>query len=151
MKQDENSEKKDKLWSTNELMEQIKKSPVYFSRKIADGEFLKGISLSDYLWQLMEKRSMTMGEIVLNSLLSKSYVYQVFNGERMPQRDVLLRIGISMSCSVDELQQLLNLAQLGKLYPKVKRDAAICCCVCQEFSLEETNEFLESIGERALL
>ncbi len=144
-------EEKEKFFETNHLMELVKSSPETLGQMILSGEFSENVSLADYLQELMMKHNMTMMEIVRISLLSKSYVYQIFSGERMPSRDVLLRIGLAMSCTIDEIQHLLIHAQIGCLYPKVKRDAAIFCCISQGFSLIETNEFLEYMEERPLL
>ncbi len=140
-----------KFLDTDKLLELVKNSPQKFSNMLMNDDFSDKITLKEYLHNLLSKHNMALAEVVRVSLLSKSYVYQIFNGERMPSRDVLLRIGISMSCDVDEMQHLLILAQTGLLYPKVKRDAAILCCISQKLTLEETNEFLEQIGERLLL
>lgn len=144
-------EREDKFLRTNELLELVKNSPQLFGRMVVGGEIPEAVSLPEYLQELMQKHNMTMTDVIRISLLSKSYVYQIFSGERMPSRDVLLRLGLSMSCSVDEIQQLLIHAQTGSLYPKVRRDAAILCCISQGLSLIETDEFLEYIGEQTLL
>lgn len=144
-------ERTDKFLETNKLLELVETSPKVFGRMIMEGDFFDKVSLTEYLQELLTKHGLTMMEIVRISLLSKSYVYQIFSGERMPGRDVLLRIGLSMSCTVDEIQHLLIFAQTGNLYPKVKRDAAILCCISQGSTLIETNEFLEYIEERPLL
>ncbi|MCM1496735.1 MAG: helix-turn-helix transcriptional regulator [Bacteroides sp.] len=141
----------DKVLETDNLLELVKDSPQIFGKMVAQGDCFDKVSLTEYLQELLNKHELTMMEVVRISLLSKSYVYQIFNGERMPSRDVLLRIGLSMSCTIDEIQHLLILAQTGNLYPKVKRDAAILCCISQKLSLTETNDFLEHIGERTLL
>ena len=39
----------------------------------------------------------------------------------------------------------------GSLYPKVRRDAAIICCILQGFNLRDTDDFLVSVGERSFL
>ncbi len=144
-------ERADKFFKTNNLLEFVNNSPQMFGQMIIEGDFFEKISLTEYLQELLMKHELTMMEVVRVSLLSKSYVYQIFNGERIPSRDVLLRIGLSMSCTIDEIQHLLILAQTGNLYPKVKRDAAILCCISQGFTLTETNDFLEYIEERTLL
>lgn len=145
-------DKKVRYIETNNLLKLVKDSPRYFSELVVDGKsFDGGNPLTEYLRELLVLHDLTMTELVRISLLSKSYVYQIFNGERMPSRDVLLRIALSMSCTIDEIQHLLTFAQIGNLYPKVRRDAAILCCVSQGFTLEETDEFLEYIEERTLL
>lgn len=144
-------ERADKFFKTNNLLELVNNSPQKLGQMIVEVDFFEKISLTEYLQELLMKHELTMMEVVRVSLLSKSYVYQIFNGERIPSRDVLLRIGLSMSCTIDEIQHLLILAQTGNLYPKVKRDAAILCCISQGFTLTETNDFLEYIEERTLL
>lgn len=64
---------------------------------------------------------------------------------------MILRISLAMKATVDETQRLLTLAEKGVLYPKVKRDAAILCCIETKKSLEYTNLFLEEHGEKKLL
>lgn len=144
-------DKKVKYIETNNLLKLVKDSPQYFRELVVDGKSFDKVSLTEYLQELLVIHDLTMTELVRISLLSKSYVYQIFNGERMPSRDVLLRIALSMSCTIDEIQHLLTFAQTGNLYPKVRRDAAILCCVSQGFTLAETDEFLEYIEERTLL
>lgn len=141
----------DKLLDTKNLMELVKNNPQKLEKMVVQGAFSEEVSLTAYLNELLEQKSLTMSDVVHTSLLSKSYVYQVFSGERTPFRDTLLRIGISMSCSVDEIQRLLTLGQMGILYPKVRRDVAILCCISQGLSLMETDEFLTEIDERSLL
>ena len=60
-----------------------------------------------------------------NSLLSKSYTYQVLDGSRQPERNVVLRLAFSLGCSLKEVQHLLALSDNGILYPKIRRDAAM--------------------------
>lgn len=141
----------DKLLDTKNLMELVKNNPQKLEKMVVQGAFPEEVSLTAYLNELLEQKSLTMSDVVHTSLLSKSYVYQVFSGERTPFRDTLLRIGIAMSCTVDEIQRLLTLGQMGILYPKVRRDVAILCCISQGLSLMETDEFLTEIDERSLL
>ncbi|MDD7177558.1 MAG: hypothetical protein SPG09_02815 [Lachnospiraceae bacterium] len=56
-----------------------------------------------------------------------------------------------MNLTLAETQELLMMGQKGALYPKVRRDAAIICCLEQRLSLDETDEFLKSISEKTLV
>lgn len=141
----------DKFLDTKNLMELVNNSPQILGEMVIQGKFPEQTSLTEYLKRLVAEKGITVSDVVRISLLSKSYVYQVFSGERAPLRDTLLRIGISMSCTIDEMQHLLTLGQMGILYPKVRRDVAILCCISQGLSLVETDEFLNEIGERSLL
>lgn len=135
--------------STDEIINQIKEAPIQFSEKRLDA--IPGIHFEDYLNQLMEKYRCTAGQLIIRTCLSKPFIYQVLKGERVPGRDVILRISLAMKATVDETQRMLTLAEKGVLYPKVKRDAAILCCIETKKSLEYTNLFLEEHGEKKLL
>ncbi len=141
----------DKLFETSNLLKMAEESPQILEEMIIEGEFPLKISLTEYLCQLLLQKGLAVMDVVRISLLSKSYVYQVLNGERMPSRDVLIRLGLSMSCTIEEIQHLLTIGQAGVLYPKVRRDAAILCGISQQLTLAEVDEFLNSIGERSLL
>lgn len=141
----------DKFLDTKNLMDLVNNSPQMLGEMVIQGKFPEQTSLTEYLKKLIAEKGITVSDVVRISLLSKSYVYQVFSGERAPLRDTLLRIGISMSCTIDEMQHLLTLGQMGILYPKVRRDVAILCCISQGLSLVETDEFLNEIDERSLL
>mgnify|MGYP002624027687 CR=1 FL=1 len=141
----------DKLKNTKELMELVKTSPKLFGDIMLNPEVSDYVTLQDYLQSLLDKHGFSVTDVVRISLLSKSYVYQIFSGDRMPSRDSVIRIGLAMNCDIDEIQHMLVLAQTGILYPKVRRDAAILCCISQGFHLIDTNDFLESIEERSLI
>jgi len=142
------SEKK----TTEELFELIQKSPKVFADALKDAEHdEKFVSISEYLSTLLEEHRMSMQDLIVKSLLSKSFVYQIFSGERNPGRDILLRIAFAMRLSLNETQELLKIGQKGILYPKVRRDAAIICCLERNMTLDETDEFLDSISEKSLL
>lgn len=99
----------------------------------------------------MEIHNVTVGQIIAKTILSKSYVYQVISGERKPGRDIIIRIALAASFSLDETQQLLMLCEKGILYPKIKRDAIIMCSIQQGRGVSETHEFLAALGEKGLL
>lgn len=135
--------------STDQIINQIKESPVKFSEKKLDS--ITGMRFEDYLGELMEKYHCTPGQLIIRTCLSKPFIYQVLKGERVPGRDVILRISLAMKANVEETQRMLTLAEKGVLYPKIKRDAAILCCIEARKSLEYTNLFLEEHGEKKLL
>lgn len=138
--------------STTELFKMLQESPEQFAKLVREGKvFDETLALKDYLNELLRKQHISIPEIVTETVLSKSFVYQIFNGERNPGRDILLRISFAMHLSLKETQQLLRLGEKNTLYPRVRRDAAIICCIEQGLSLEEADAFLLSISERGLL
>ena len=112
---------------------------------------LTPMSLSEYLYSFLDKNKIMVPQLIIDSNLSKSYVYQVLAGEKTPGRDVLLRLALALHMDLDETQHLLTIGDSGILYPKVRRDAAIICCILRGFDLRGTDDFLNSVGERTFL
>ena len=145
-------ENNQEIQTTKELFQMIQESPGRFAKGMKSGEeFNQPLTVPQYLEQLLDKYQMSISELITKTLLSKSFVYQILSDERNPGRDILLRIAIAIHLSMEEVQHLLLLAQKGALYPKVRRDAALICCMERKLSLDETDDFLRSIGEKELL
>lgn len=139
--------------TTSELFRMIQESPEQFACDYMKNEENYGmpVTLEQFLQELLEKHEMSIPDLIVKTLLSKSFVYQIFSRKRNPGRDILLRIAFAMHLSVDETQHLFLVAGKGVLYPKVRRDAIIIYCLGKEMSLDEANEFLERSSERGLL
>lgn len=137
------------LVSTEQIFNQIKSSPNEFLEKKLDS--IKELQFKDYLQQLMKKYHCTASQLVIRSCLSKAFVYQILSGERIPGRDVVLRICLSLKATIEETQRMLTLSGKGVLYPRVRRDAAILCCIETHRTLEDTDLFLREHDEKALL
>ena len=141
----------EKIISTGELYRMISTNPENFEQKIVENdEIFIQTTVSGKLTELMNRHGKQPSDIISKSLLSKSYFYQVLQGERQPSREALIKMGIVCECNADEIQHLLLIAGEGVLYPKIRRDAAILFCIGKKMSLYETDEFLTEIGEKGL-
>lgn len=108
-------------------------------------------SFHGYLNKLMADYECHASTLVVGACISKTYVYQFINGERLPGRDIILRISLAMGLTLDETQRLLTLAGKSILYPRIRRDAGILYCIRKKMSLDEANSFLEDISEVPML
>lgn len=108
-------------------------------------------SFHGYLNKLMADYECNASTLVVGACISKTYVYQFINGERLPGRDIILRISLAMGLTLDETQRLLTLAGKSILYPRIRRDAGILYCIRKKMSLDEANSFLEDISEVPML
>ena len=145
-------EQTNKTVETKKLLEMVESSPEVLKKMIVENKsFPQTLSLQEFLQNMLVEHEISIAEVVRISLLSKTFVYQIFSGTRNPSRDMLLRVGLAMSLTIDEMQHLLTIAHQGSLYPKIRRDAAILCCMALKMDLAETNEFLEAILERTLI
>ncbi len=138
--------------STEELFQLIRNSPqAFFDNEPLLTNSDSGELFIDYLKNEMEQAGISPKELILKSFLGKSHIYFLLSGERTPSRDVVVILAIALELGLEKTQRMLKLAQKGELYPKVRRDAAIICCIEQGLSLSDTNDFLVSISEEALL
>lgn len=135
--------------STTKLMKMLQASPRQFLESHMSN--IRDTTFHEYLYSIMEINGKTTSNLIADACISKSYAYQFLNGERLPGRDIILRIGFSMNLDADEIQRLLTLAGKSVLYPKIHRDAGILYCIRKKMSLDEANFFLTDIGEVPLL
>lgn len=142
--------KKDEL-RTEELMQLLQASNKLDDVLKNNRTSITNPDTPSYLSGLLTKYKMTIQQVSDKAVLSRSFGYQIFNGLRSPNRNVLIRIAVVMKLSLSETQYLLKISQRGELYPRVRRDAAIIFCIKNKCSLDETDEMLESLGEPTLL
>lgn len=106
--------------------------------EVADYDFLS------YLTYLIQKSGIKNSELFEKAQLERSYGYQILKGRRVPSRNKVIALALSMNLNLDETNRLLKLADHGTLYANVKRDAVIIYCLVRHYSLIETNEALAS-------
>lgn len=136
---------------TQELLRMIQSSSSLDAMICDHYDHIKDPDLATYLKEMLNAHSCKIPQVVRQTVLSKSFVYQIFNGSRCPDRDTLLKIAFAMELTFEETQRLLTISQRGLLYSKIRRDAAIVFCLQKKCTLMDTSELLESIGEAPLL
>ncbi len=105
----------------------------------------------EYLSELISQRNIDAGKLGVMAILSRSFTYQICAGDRMPNRDIILRIAIVLGLSIEDTQRLLKLANRGVLYPKVKRDSVFIFALVNKYDLYKTDELLSQFGQEPLL
>lgn len=136
------------LPATAGLMKMLETSPDQFQEKLSE---IESPAFHEYLYLIMKKQGFSAPSLIADASVSKTYAYQFLNGERIPGRDIILRMCLAMGTKLDETQRLLTLAGKSVLYPKIRRDAGILYCLRKELTLDEANSFLENLGEHPLL
>lgn len=136
--------------TTTKLMRMLDTSPNrFYENQVENGG--KKIKFEDYMIELMNKYEISATSLISSACISKTYCYQFMNGERLPGRDIAIRMAFGMHLTVEETQRFLTLAEKGLLYPKQKRDAAILYCIREKKTLLEADEMLSEIGELSLI
>lgn len=136
--------------TTTNLFSLIRQSRSMNEMQQKIGEELMNPNATACLKSLLEKSGLTPGDIAKEVFLDRSYTYQLFNGTRNPNRNILLRFSFAMRLSLEETQRLLKLYQRGELYPRILRDATIIYSIEKGHALIDANELLVSIGEAPL-
>ncbi len=136
---------------TDELMRLIETSDgIGDTLADIDGD-LVSLPFSQRLKELMEAQDLKAAKLAERSLMSRSFVYQLCDGEREPGRDVVIRLAFVLAAGVRETQRLLRSANRGALYPRVKRDAVIIYALKEGYDITAADELLAELGEEPLV
>ena len=103
-------------------------------------------SFGDYLLSLCEARGMKPDQVASSAGIERSFGYRLFSGTRNPSRDTVLQLAFGFGLSVEEAQQLLKVAHVSALHPKVKRDAVIAYCLNDHRSFMDAQTALYECG-----
>lgn len=107
-------------------------------------------SLSEYFYTYMHKHNMLESDLIRASLIQRNYAYQILNGTKNPGRDKVLALCLAAQMSYEDTQRALALADLGKLYPRKKKDSIIIFALEHNLNVQQTNELLFEEGELPL-
>ena len=102
------------------------------------------------LTRLFEKRGITKSALAKQSGMSEIYVHQIFAGRRNPSRSRLICLCFGLGATLDETQELLRLAGLAPLYPRIRRDAIIIYGLVNGVGPHELNDKLFTEDEVTL-
>lgn len=99
----------------------------------------------EYISMLCKMSDFIPEQVIKQSAIERSYGHQLFNGTRKPSRDKVIQLAFGLKLSVEDTQKLLQIAQKGLLYPKIKRDAAILYCINHQKDIYDTQSVLETL------
>lgn len=136
--------------SSAALNDAIKAAPDIEAYLKQNAEDLLSQSLSEHLHMLLKQKGLRRSQVVAGSQLDKSYVYQIFSGEKSPSRDKLIAIAFGLRLSEYETKRMLKLAGYSELYERMERDAIILFAIQRAMSIFEVNELLYDHGYSTL-
>ncbi len=101
----------------------------------------------------VKQKHVTKADLFRNAGVSSGYGYKlVYEEKRTRQRDIILRLCLSLSLPADKMQTALFLYGMPLLFPGILRDAIIIDAVMQQvFNIEIINRLLETKGEKKLV
>ena len=103
-------------------------------------------AFDEYIRELCEASGEKPEQVLRRGNVESSFGHRVFSGKRRASRDTVLQLAFGFRMDVDETQQLLKVARMARLHPKVKRDAVIAYCLHNGRSIVETQQLLFDNG-----
>ena len=82
-------------------------------------------NFAGYLNKLIEDKGVKKSELFNEAMIERSYGYQILKGRRLPARNKVLSLALSLKLSLAETNRLLSLSDNGALYANGKRDAGV--------------------------
>ena len=116
-----------------------------------DHEQLVSQELTAYLEQLRAAQGMSKADVIRESELNSTFVYDMFQGKSKPGRDNAIKLAFGLRCSLKQTQRLLRLSGMAELWPKKRRDAIIIWCIEQGKDLATCDDELWRLGEKTLV
>lgn len=110
-------------------------------------------SLSNYLNYLLGRRDIPLSILSELAGINRATLYKILSGAIRPSRNLILRLGLELMVSYEEMQLLLKLSSCAALSGTRKRDIFIINAIVNHYSismLEDTllKNQLESILTR---
>ena len=99
-------------------------------------------TLPEYLALQLKQKHLRRADVVRGSHLDRTYVYQIFSGEKTPSRDTLIALSFGLRLTDSETQKMLKLSGNRELYARDKRDALILFAITHGQTLMQANELL---------
>ena len=128
--------------STDDLEHEIKTVTDIEDYLIKNKTYMLSHNLSDQLNMLLVQKGVSIADVARDSLLHRTYIYQIFSGKKTASRDKLIAIAFGMHLSAEETQAMLKLSGNRMLYARDKRDAILLFALNQHKPILEANELL---------
>ena len=103
-----------------------------------------------YLAELIRDHGATIRDLIPKLGYERSYVYQMFNGTRIPTRIFLLRLAIILQLDYEETQRTLFVTGNTLLYAKIQFDAVMIYALERHFDVTQLEDLLQEVGEKSL-
>ena len=135
---------------TAELLKELQLSPDFQSFYRENRECMTDKTLAQLLEQLLQQTGMTKAKAIKNAEMSEVYGYQIFTGNRVPERGKVLALAIGMRLQLEQVQNLLKAAGYSPLYVKRPFDSVVLYGIFKKMTVAQINELLYDYGMETL-
>lgn len=128
---------------TADLLEQLKISNKSYESYLEENEdsFIQN-DLSEYWQNLLNNCPMKKTDIINKADVGYTFFYDIIKGKKIPSRDTICKIHISMNRGLEVCQTTLKIYNWASLYPKNKRDSIIIYGLTHGLALYEVDAML---------
>lgn len=124
---------------TANIKEELEKNEDFDERIIVDNAPLQlHILLNEYL----AIKGITKAGVIRRLNIDRNYGYQVFNGKRIPTRNLLIRLALMFELDIEQTDYLLKIAGKPMLYVRNVVDARIFYAIKHRMSYEKAAVFI---------
>lgn len=129
--------------NTGELLAQLSNKETKFEDFVGENEdtFIK-MNRDAYWKELLEKSCIVKSDIINRSDIGYTYFYDIIRGDKIPSRDKIVRLILSMELSLEDCQNTLKLYNWAQLYAKDKRDSAMIYALNHKMTVWQLNEMM---------
>lgn len=107
-------------------------------------------SINEFWEDAISRSGLSKSNIINKADFSYCYFYDVINGRKIPGKDKIIRLILTMHLNIDDCQEALRLSGRSSLYPRIKRDSIIIYAINKGLTVYQTSELLIKCGEDAL-
>ncbi|MCQ2433276.1 MAG: hypothetical protein MJ175_11790 [Clostridia bacterium] len=133
--------------TTQELLDLMKNSTDFQKFLQANKEEISTeyVSIAKVLNDLLAKTQMKRSDVISRTMIDKNYAYQIFSGQKTPNRDKVLMLLAAFDLGPDEVQSYLRLTGYPQLYGRNLRDSVILFGLTRHLPVMEVNLMLEQL------
>lgn len=133
---------------TGDLLQELKRDNCDIEKYLEKNEeAFVCYNIKEFYDNAIENSGLSKSNIINKSDFSYCYFYDVINGRKIPGRDKVIRLALTMNIGIDECNKILTISGKSALYPRVKRDSVILFALKNNYSVFQTNKLLIQCGE----
>jgi len=104
----------------------------------------------EVLYKWMQQSKLNAKDMIERTGIERSYFYHILSGKKNPGKNMVLRIGLCLKLTLNEMNHLLRVAGFSDLYSRRRRDAALIFAIVNHYTMEQTNDLLIKAEEDPL-
>ena len=128
--------------TTGDLLKSLKSKATVDEYLTENSNELIFDTLPDWIEFHMIKKKLDKADVVRASNITRTYAYQIINGDKKPSRDKLIMLCFGLRLTLDETQQILRRTGYSELYPRDLRDSIIIFALLHGYSVVDLNILL---------